>query len=135
MGPAPARLPLASIVAMSIVLCCYILVHHGANSEEVFPEADGPAAENSDELWLRSGPPPRVVDVDDYATGDAGGDDDTEVNLLADLVGCCSLDCSVTQSSCGAGGQFVPAAVLIDVDAARVSGVSRGVERGLQLLR
>jgi len=112
-----------------------MLVHHGANSEEVFPEADGPAAENSDELWLRSGPPPRVVDVDDYATGDAGGDDDTEVNLLADLVGCCSLDCSVTQSSCGAGGQFVPAAVLIDVDAARVSGVSRGVERGLQLLR
>ena len=79
----PARLPLASIVAMLIFV--YMLVHHGANSEEVFTEADGPAAENSDELWLRSGPPPRVVDVDDYGAGDAGGDV-TEVNLLADLV-------------------------------------------------
>ncbi|CAD6210211.1 unnamed protein product [Miscanthus lutarioriparius] len=92
MGPAPARLPLASIVAMSIVLCCYMLVHHGANSEEVFPEADGPAAENSDELWLRSGPPPRVVDVDDYATGDAGGDDDTEAFLAAWSEACNSSD-------------------------------------------
>ncbi|XP_062209169.1 polygalacturonase-like [Phragmites australis] len=70
----PGGLLLASIVAMSIFP--YML--HRANSEDVFSEADGPTAESSDnldELWLSPGPPPRVVDVDEYGARAAGGDD------------------------------------------------------------
>ena len=57
------RLLLASIVAMWISPCILLPL---ASSEEIFPEAEGPAAESSDELCLRFGPPSRVVDVDDY---------------------------------------------------------------------
>lgn len=136
----PARLLLASIVAMSIFL--HMLLVHGANSEEVFPEADGPAAESSEELWLRSGPPARVVDVDDYGAGDADDDDDdTEVNptfsLLVGLGPALLSDCSVTQPSCSATGRSVYPGCSSDrcCCTAPVSGVSRGVDGGLQLLR
>ncbi|WVZ56019.1 hypothetical protein U9M48_006606, partial [Paspalum notatum var. saurae] len=72
----PSWLLVASIVAMSIFPCML----RRANSEEAFPEADGPtAAEGSDdELWFM---PPRVVDVDDYGAR-ANGSDDTEVKLI-----------------------------------------------------
>lgn len=67
---------------MLIVLHYYMLLVHGASWDEVSSsEADGPApapapAEGpDDELWLpRAGPPPRVVNVDDYGAGDAGVD-------------------------------------------------------------
>ena len=75
------RLLLASIVAMWISPCILLPL---ASSEEIFPEAEGPAAESSDELWLRSGPPPRVVDDNDYGAR-ANGCDDTEVKLRAAL--------------------------------------------------
>ncbi|KAL6649491.1 hypothetical protein ACP70R_013715 [Stipagrostis hirtigluma subsp. patula] len=89
----PEKLLLASIVAMSIFP--YML--HRADSEEVFPEpeADGPAAENSsddiDELWLSPGPPPRVVDVDDYGARAAGADD-SEAFLAAWREACNATD-------------------------------------------
>ena len=75
------RLLLASIVAMWISPCILLPL---ASSEEIFPEAEGPAAESSDELCLRFGPPSRVVDVDDYGAR-ANGCDDTEVKLRAAL--------------------------------------------------
>nr|CAB3501577.1 unnamed protein product [Digitaria exilis] len=62
-----------------------------ADSEQVFPEADAPAAESSDELWLRSGPPPRVVDVDIYGA-ESNGCDDTEAFLAAWSEACNSSD-------------------------------------------
>lgn len=81
------RLLLASIVAMSIFPCMLLPL---ANSEEVFPEAEGPTAESSDELWLRSGPPARVFDVEDYGAGADGSCDDTEVRLRGVLLSNCS---------------------------------------------
>ena len=124
------RLLLASIVAMWISPCVLLPL---ASSEEIFPEAEGPAAESSDELWLRSGPPPRVVDDNDYGAR-ANGCDDTEVKLRAAL-----LASSLNRSSlcdllaAPAARKLVVPAVLIG--AASVSGVSCGVEGGLQLLR
>ncbi|KAF8673765.1 hypothetical protein HU200_048519 [Digitaria exilis] len=82
------RLLLASFIAMSIFPCMLLPL---ADSEQVFPEADAPAAESSDELWLRSGPPPRVVDVDDYGAG-SNGCDDTEAFLAAWSEACNSSD-------------------------------------------
>ncbi|KAG2553761.1 polygalacturonase-like [Panicum virgatum] len=82
------RLLLASIVAMWISPSILLPL---ASSEEIFLEAEGPAAESSDELWLRSGPPPRVVDVDDYGAR-ANGCDDTEAFLAAWREACNSSD-------------------------------------------
>ncbi|TKV97430.2 hypothetical protein SEVIR_9G493100v4 [Setaria viridis] len=83
------RLLLAFVVAMWIFPSMLLTP---ANSEDVFPEADGPTAESSDELRLRSGPPPRVVDVDDYGAGSNGGCDDTEAFLAAWREACNSTD-------------------------------------------
>ncbi|CAN6295984.1 unnamed protein product [Urochloa humidicola] len=84
------RLLLASsIVAMWIFPCMLLPL---ANSEGVFPEADAPTAEIiSDELWLGSRPPPRVVNVDDYGAG-ANGCDDSEAFLAAWRDACNSSD-------------------------------------------
>jgi hypothetical protein len=76
---AQEELLLVSIVAMWIFPSMLLTP---ANSEEVFPEADGPTSESSDEPWLRSGPPPRVVNVEDYGAGANGDCDDTEVKLF-----------------------------------------------------
>ncbi|RCV28166.1 hypothetical protein SETIT_5G383600v2 [Setaria italica] len=82
------RLLLASIVAMSIFPRMLLNL---ANSEKIFPEAEGPTAESSDELWLRSRQPPRVVDVDDYGA-EANGCNDTEAFLAAWREACNASD-------------------------------------------
>ncbi|KAL6867389.1 hypothetical protein ACP4OV_015413 [Aristida adscensionis] len=88
----PKKLLLASIVAMSIFP--HILRH--ASSEELVPEADGPAAaenpDDLDELWFSPGPPTRVVDVGDHGAGAAAGGDDTEAFLGAWRAACNASD-------------------------------------------
>ncbi|AQL08631.1 polygalacturonase [Zea mays] len=65
------------VVMLIVVLHYYMLLVDGASWDEVSSEADGPAPAEGpdDELWLpRAGPPPRVVNVDDYGAADAGVD-------------------------------------------------------------
>uniref|UniRef100_A0A0D9VRA2 Pectate lyase superfamily protein domain-containing protein n=1 Tax=Leersia perrieri TaxID=77586 RepID=A0A0D9VRA2_9ORYZ len=86
-----------SISTMTIFLCMFTHI----NAEEAFPfvdgtypsEAEGPTAESSDmdELELNPGPPPRVVDVDDYRER-ADDDDHTEAFLQAWKEACNSSD-------------------------------------------
>jgi hypothetical protein len=129
------RLLLVSVVAMSIFRPRIVLSL--ANSEEIFPEAEGPtAAETSDELWFRSGPPPRVFDVDDYGA-EANGCNDTEVKLAKSrtssthplgIARCCRFSCGARRFLCNGCSELM-------IASASISGVSCGVERGMQLLR
>lgn len=116
----PHKRLLASIVTMLF----FPFMLHRANSEEEFfaDSADGPAAESPGEPWLSPGTQPWVADVDDYGAGAAGDDDDTEVKVKQ-VINLSVLRFLSCQAACSE-----------PLMALRATGVSWGVERGLQLL-